>query len=221
MDNPAYYNSEVGLTIPPHPQKKPLKKTRDAPERATLEKHPCLRLWKLHFKTKEASRYRRTVALFLALVILLIVLIVGIALAIYISVGGNLNWSNTRDSTEEEGSWAVEGEFRVTNRDYRMDMNDHTSVTFLRMAAEVTKSMDELFVMSPLVRDYNGTEIIGFSKGSVIVSCRIFLNRPFTKAAEQVGLTFVQALEQGHGMLPTGSLHVDITSIRFAGRWLV
>ncbi|XP_013772237.2 very low-density lipoprotein receptor-like [Limulus polyphemus] len=96
-------------------------------------------------------------------------------------------------------------------------MNDHTSLTFLRMAAEVTKSLEELFFMSPLVRDYNATEIIGFRKGSVIVECRIFLNRPFTRAAEQVGLTFVQILEKGHGMLPTGSLHVDITSITFAG----
>ena len=51
----------------------------------------------------------------------------------------------------------------------------------------------------------------------VIVECRISLNRALLTAAQEVGFTFVQSLEQGHGRLPEGTLRIDIRTIKFTG----
>ncbi|XP_076327276.1 enteropeptidase-like isoform X3 [Tachypleus tridentatus] len=199
VDNPSYYNSEIELTISSYIHTSSLKHFDDhnIPAYATLKKCTFLKFWKLFF----------------ALFIVLVILMFGIAMTIYITDGTFY----TSSDIEKDGFWAVKGEFRVINRVYNKVMNNHKSEAFVSLAAEVIKSVDELFIMSSLVRDYNSTEILGFRNGSVVVVCKILLNRPFSRAAELVGLTFAQSLKKGHGILPTKSLHVDITSIRFVG----
>ncbi|CAG2161361.1 unnamed protein product [Oppiella nova] len=49
----------------------------------------------------------------------------------------------------------------------------------------------------------------------VVVKCRISLNIVLLTAAQEVGLTFINALERRHGRLPAGNLRVDITTIKF------
>ncbi|CAG2100261.1 unnamed protein product [Medioppia subpectinata] len=81
--------------------------------------------------------------------------------------------------------------------------------------------MDEMFLESPLAKIYNLTQVYEFSdsqtKAGVIIKCRIALNIVLLTAAQEVGLTFINALERRHGRLPAGNLRVDITTIKFTG----
>ncbi|XP_022243807.1 uncharacterized protein LOC111086206, partial [Limulus polyphemus] len=103
-DNPTYRNSEVGLIIPHYAEKHSLKKPtkNSAPTCAILENYPCLKFWKLRFKTEEASLRHRTIVLFLALLVVLLILVLGIAMAVYIAAGGSLNWKDSSSDPREE-----------------------------------------------------------------------------------------------------------------------
>ncbi|XP_023240132.1 uncharacterized protein LOC111638618 isoform X2 [Centruroides sculpturatus] len=213
VDNPAYFDSECQsadrdsavATVVTTPAK--------------LKKQPWLRLWKLSFIKSEKVRQRRTLALMVIFVVILIVLVVAVGLAIYLSMR-DMGWSwptQEERSTEIEENWAVAGNFRITNRVYTPDLANPTSPQYIRLVAEILQSLDDMFLQSPLVRDYNTSEIVRFSEGSVVVDCHIFLNRPIDNIAQKIGLIFVRNLEMGHGTLPAGTLNVDIQTIQFVG----
>ncbi|XP_077517817.1 uncharacterized protein LOC144128350 isoform X3 [Amblyomma americanum] len=185
---------------------------------AKLKKRPLCRFWKLRFPGSSASSSRsRLVALLVAIATLVLVAVVAsLVYTLYTRSKLDLRKEEIRQDPEA-GSWAVEGTFRVTNRRYSPDLVDHSSRAFKSLASEVARALDELFYLGPLSSDYNMTQVLEFSAvdDRIGVSCRIVLNQPLSNAAHHVGLAFIQVLEQGHGILPAGNLHVDIRSLHF------
>ncbi|XP_077558700.1 uncharacterized protein LOC144174113 isoform X1 [Haemaphysalis longicornis] len=186
---------------------------------AKLKKRPLCRFWKLRFpgSSSSSSSRSRLVALLVAIATLVLVAVVGsLVYTLYTRSKLDLRKEEIRQDPEA-GSWAVEGTFRVTNRNYSPDLVDHASRPFKSLASEVARALDELFYLGPLSSDYNMTQVLEFSmsEGSIGVSCRVILNQPLSNAAHHVGLAFIQVLEQGHGILPAGNLRVDIQSLHF------
>lgn len=213
VDNPAYFDSECQSAD----RESAVATVVTTP--AKLKKQPWLRLWKLSFIKSEKVRQRRTLALMVIFIVILIVLVVAVGLAIYLSVR-DMGWSwptPEEMATDNQENWAVAGKFRITNRVYTAELENPTSPPYIRLVAEILQSLDDMFLQSPLVRDYNTSEVVRFSRGSVIVDCHIFLNRPIDNIAQKIGLIFVRNLEFGHGTLPAGTLHVDIQTIQFVG----
>ncbi|XP_054155738.1 uncharacterized protein LOC128953173 isoform X2 [Oppia nitens] len=124
-----------------------------------------------------------------------------------------------REERLEKGSKVILGEFILSNRHYSPALDSQSSQDFQSFASDVVKSMDEMFLESPLAKIYNLTQVYEFSesdtKVGLVVRCRILLNIELLTAAQEVGLTFINALERRHGRLPAGNLRVDITSIKF------
>ncbi|XP_064480201.1 uncharacterized protein LOC135393832 isoform X2 [Ornithodoros turicata] len=231
VDNAGYQDSELSLsskrpymptsgvgTVHHHHHLRPL--SDPGSPGAKLKKRPLCRFWKLRFPQGPAgSPSRRFVALLLVPLACLVILAAAAVLVYTFYNRSKVDFRKEEIRQDLESSWAVDGSFRVTNRGYSPELMDHSSRAFKSLASEVARALGELFSLGPLASDYNMTQVSGFSysEGSIGVECRIILNQPLTNAAHQVGLAFVQLLEQGHGMLPAGNLHVDIRSLKFTG----
>lgn len=191
---------------------------------AKLKKRPLCRFWKLRFLpsssscASSSSRSKFVAILVLLAALVLVAVVSALVYTLYTRSKLDLRKEEIRQDPEA-GSWAVDGSFRVTNRGYSPELVDHSSRIFKSLASEVARALDELFYLGPLSSDYNMTQVVEFSnnEGSIVVGCRIILNQPLANAAHLVGLAFIQVLEQGHGILPAGNLHVDIRSLRFTG----
>lgn len=76
--------------------------------------------------------------------------------------------------------------------------------------------MDQLFLNSVWAREFNRSEVISLSDGSLVVRARFYLNTPDTSAAKKLGSVFLRGLHKRHNQEWLGPYTVDITSIRFA-----
>ncbi|MCL4128366.1 UNVERIFIED_CONTAM: hypothetical protein GTU68_043186 [Idotea baltica] len=76
--------------------------------------------------------------------------------------------------------------------------------------------MDHLFLNSVWSREYNRSEVVSLSDGSLLVRARFHLNTPDTSAAKNLGSAFLRGLQKRHSQEWLGMYTVDITSIRFA-----
>ena len=115
------------------------------------------------------------------------------------------------------GSKIILGEFTISNKMYSSALRNRSSLGFQSLASDVCQSMDEMFLRSPLKTIYNFTKVYDFgesdSKG-VVVKFRIGLNIALLTAAQEVGLTFINALERTLDRLLTGNLGIDIKTIK-------
>ncbi|XP_076307066.1 uncharacterized protein LOC143223248 [Tachypleus tridentatus] len=109
----------------------------------------------------------------------------------------------------------IDGEFKVTNREFIPQLTNNFSLPYLMMEREILYSIDRLFEQTPLAEIYNKTVIMKFRPGSVTVNCRVFFNTLIQDGIEDVGQAFRQVLKRSNGSLPGRLLKVDIGSVIF------
>ncbi|XP_013794618.1 uncharacterized protein LOC106478607 [Limulus polyphemus] len=109
----------------------------------------------------------------------------------------------------------VDGEFKVTNREFIPQLTNNFSLPYLMMEREILYSIDRLFEQTPLAEIYNRTVIMKFRPGSVTVNCRVFFNTLLQNGTEDVGQAFRQVLKRSNGYLPGRLLKVHIESVIF------
>lgn len=76
--------------------------------------------------------------------------------------------------------------------------------------------LDNLFESSVWSREYNGSEVVSLSPGSLMVRAHLRLKRPDISAAQKLGSAFLRGLmsRQDHDWL--GPFTIDVSSLRFA-----
>lgn len=72
-----------------------------------------------------------------------------------------------------------------------------------------------LFLASVWAREYNHSQVISLSEGSLLVRAQLVLNTADVAAAQKLGTVFLRGLHNRHGHEWLGQYSVDITSIRF------
>ena len=75
--------------------------------------------------------------------------------------------------------------------------------------------LNTLFESSVWGAEYNRSEVVGLSSGSLVVRARLWLNSPDAAAAQKLGSAFLRGLQNRHGHEWMGAYSIDITSIRF------
>ncbi|XP_042243311.1 uncharacterized protein LOC121880221 isoform X1 [Homarus americanus] len=83
------------------------------------------------------------------------------------------------------------------------------------MADSIENELDILFRGSVWSREYNHSQVITFSEGSLLVRAQLVLNTADEAAAQKLGTAFLRGLHNRHGHEWLGQYSVDITSIRF------
>lgn len=76
--------------------------------------------------------------------------------------------------------------------------------------------MDSLFLSSVWSREFNRSEVVSLSDGSLVVRAKFHLNIPDTSAAKKLGSAFLRGLRKWHNQEWLGPYTIDIASIRFA-----
>ncbi|KAK8743327.1 hypothetical protein OTU49_001378, partial [Cherax quadricarinatus] len=94
-------------------------------------------------------------------------------------------------------------------------MEDPTSEEYRSMAQSIEDELDILFHGSVWSREYNHSQVISFSEGSLLVRAQLVLNSADVAAAQKLGTAFLRGLHNRHGHEWLGKFSVDITSIRF------
>ncbi|KAF8767144.1 hypothetical protein HNY73_020135 [Argiope bruennichi] len=227
LDNPAYYDPADVRRMARIDTKKQKFTSRSIPGEtngAKLTKIPGLNIWRLDFR-KPASKpekssspwYRLTTTL--AMLAILALIISGVAVIVHAVKGGlifGVPWFPFEAENEAAGVDRVAAHFRIMNREFVSELENHSSKEHIQLVAELKHSLDVLFMDSPLINFYNGSDNFEFSNGSVVVRCVILLNRPLTDGAQKIGFAFVRALEEGKGILPPGMFYIDVHTVRFA-----
>ena len=72
-----------------------------------------------------------------------------------------------------------------------------------------------LFQASVWAHEYNHSQVISLSEGSLLVQAQLVLNTADVAAAQKLGTVFLRGLHNRHGHEWLGQYSVDITSIRF------
>lgn len=72
-----------------------------------------------------------------------------------------------------------------------------------------------LFQASVWAQEYNHSQVISLSEGSLLVRAQLVLNTADVAAARKLGSVFLRGLHNRHGHEWLGQYSVDITSIRF------
>ncbi|XP_050726607.1 uncharacterized protein LOC127003720 isoform X2 [Eriocheir sinensis] len=83
------------------------------------------------------------------------------------------------------------------------------------MAQSIENELDMLFHASVWAREYNHSQVISLSEGSLLVRAQLVLNTADVAAAQKLGTVFLRGLHNRHGHEWLGQYSVDITSIRF------
>ncbi|KAG1680855.1 hypothetical protein GQR58_012111 [Nymphon striatum] len=176
---------------------------------------------------KKQESGARTIMIVLSLALLLFVAV--IAVVLYLTVGGGLEQSEEYEETRVgEGqisfnkpiqiaaSRVVSGMFKIKHLQFNENLHNKSSQEFFYLAKDVTLALDRLFKSSFLSYDYNGSEIVSLRQGSIVVDCRIYLNRPYMKVAVKVGMAFINGLNNFAGqMLLDSRFDIDVQSIMF------
>ncbi|KAB7502599.1 Sortilin-related receptor, partial [Armadillidium nasatum] len=110
----------------------------------------------------------------------------------------------------------VAGQFRITNQNFWHGLKDTNSESYKLLSKSIEREMDQLFLNSVWAREFNRSEVISLSDGSLVVRARFYLNTPDTSAAKKLGSVFLRGLHKRHNQEWLGPYTVDITSIRFA-----
>ena len=76
--------------------------------------------------------------------------------------------------------------------------------------------LDTLFEISIRAREYNGSEVVSLSPGSLMVRAHLRLKRPDVDAARKLGTAFLRGLTNDHHHSWLGPFTVDVDSIRFS-----
>ena len=76
--------------------------------------------------------------------------------------------------------------------------------------------LDVLFLDSMWSNEYNKSEVVSLSPGSLVVRMRLYINSPDPLAANKLGSAFLRGLQKHHEQEWLGSFAIDIESIRFA-----
>ncbi|KAF2368211.1 SEA domain [Trinorchestia longiramus] len=114
------------------------------------------------------------------------------------------------------GSKVVTGSFRITNHNFWSGFEDRTSEPYRTVAANIEAELDTLFNNSPWAHEYNGSEVVSLSPGSLMVRAHLRLKVPDVSAAQKLGSAFLRGLEKHHQHDWLGPYTVDVNSVQFA-----
>ncbi|XP_076371093.1 uncharacterized protein LOC143256980 [Tachypleus tridentatus] len=170
--------------------------------------------WTLLFGNLDTSSRRYPLVL---LFVLLLLIGAGLVAGIYFAVGNTISYQKeiSYRLLESRSIKTVDGEFKITNRDFNPELKRNSSLSYLMLERELLYFIDTLFKQSPLANIYNMTVIVKFRPGSIIVNCRILLKTTLHNIIENVGQAFRESLEQNKGFLMGGMLKLDMESVIF------
>ncbi|KAI8498003.1 hypothetical protein Bbelb_239470, partial [Branchiostoma belcheri] len=101
------------------------------------------------------------------------------------------------------------GSIRITSRSYTADLADPTSATFKTLAASVKTTLDDLYT-SKLGDTFKGTEVVGFSNGSIVTDYTVSLEPTSTETAGSLSTALSEAIQDSGG---SGAFSFDPSSI--------
>ncbi|XP_078664554.1 uncharacterized protein LOC144907404 isoform X1 [Branchiostoma floridae x Branchiostoma belcheri] len=101
------------------------------------------------------------------------------------------------------------GSIRITSRSYTADLADPTSTTFKTLAASVKTALDDLYT-SKLGDTFKGTEVVGFSNGSIVTDYTVNLEPTSTETAGSLSTALSEAIQDSGG---SGAFSFDPSSI--------
>ncbi|XP_078578168.1 uncharacterized protein LOC144863080 [Branchiostoma floridae x Branchiostoma japonicum] len=101
------------------------------------------------------------------------------------------------------------GSIKITSRTYTADLADMTSAAFKTLAASVKTTLDDLYT-SKLGDAFKGTEITGFSNGSIVTDYNVNLAPSSNETANSLSTALSDAIQDSGG---SGAFSFDPSSI--------
>ncbi|GFS84218.1 SEA domain-containing protein [Nephila pilipes] len=174
LDNPAYYDPAEARKTARMDTKKQKFTSRSLPGEsngAKLTKIPGLNIWRLDFRKPPSKAhkisppwYRLTTTL--AMLAIMALVISGVAVIAHAVKGGlifGVPWFPFEENNEMPGVDRVAAHFRIMNRQFVSELEDHSSKEHIQLVAELKHSLDVLFMDSPLVNFYNASDNFEFT----------------------------------------------------------